>query len=213
MIQIADHSQDYPFYTSQKIRELVDHLLNKNPEKRPSCNEILRLPFIIESIKSLILDFKTNIDIMHQFYSLSKLFPDIYSLEKILSHVELEQIEFSVNGQNNILLKDVKITQNQIDSLFQKPFIKSNITLPKGIAVSNFILIDQLGIFVLGQINDKGYIYKVLTENQNKVEKIVELPCVCYANAIIRENLILSGETQVLIYTVDNFKLVRSIDV
>ena len=150
---------------------------------------------------------------MHQFYSLMKLFPDIYNLDSIVSKEELDHIESTSNGQSNDLLNDVKITQHQIESLFQKPFMNSNITLPKGIAVSNFLFNNQLGIYVLGQINEKGFIYKVTHGQQDKVEKVVELPCVCYANAIIGDKLILSGETQVLIYTFADFKLVKSIDV
>jgi hypothetical protein len=47
---------------------------------------------------------------MHQFYSLMKLFPDIYNLDSIVSKEELDHIESTSNGQSNALLNDLKIT-------------------------------------------------------------------------------------------------------
>ena len=82
-------------------------LLSKDAEKRPSCEEILKLPFIQESIKYLILDFKTNINLMHHFYLLSKEFPDIYNLKSFLSSEELVHIESTLNGESNTLLNNV----------------------------------------------------------------------------------------------------------
>ena len=129
---IKDKPKQIHKYYSDDLQKLINLILDKNYQKRPSCDEILKLPFVIDKLKNLGL--YDRIEIMHKESNNNKKEKMIYHSHKSYNNIkEIKSKKLCDNGRalkiskSNDNIKKIKKEKNVNNDIINKKEPKNTV--------------------------------------------------------------------------------------
>ena len=130
---IKDKPKQIHKYYSDDLQKLINLILDKNYQKRPSCDEILKLPFVIDKLKNLGLYDK--IEIINKQSNNNKKEKMIYHSHKSYNNIKEIKSKKLLNNNNHVLhisksndnIKKIKKEKNVINNIINKKEPKNSV--------------------------------------------------------------------------------------
>ena len=130
---IKDKPKQIHKYYSDDLQKLINLILDKNYQTRPSCDEILKLPFVIDKLKNLGLYDK--IEIINKQSNNNKKEKMIYHSHKSYNNIKEIKSKKLLNNNNHVLhisksndnIKKIKKEKNVINNIINKKEPKNSV--------------------------------------------------------------------------------------
>ena len=130
---IKDKPKQIHKYYSDDLQKLINLILDKNYQTRPSCDEILKLPFVIDKLKNLGLYDK--IEIINKQSKKNKKEKMIYHSHKSYNNIKEIKSKKLLNNNNHVLhisksndnIKKIKKEKNVINNIINKKQPKNSV--------------------------------------------------------------------------------------